>query len=107
MISIWHRCRLTSPFFAHSSLGGVDEKSNSQYHFKLSLRNKIRTIFTKLRIDSNCIRDSRNRSYRGKKDKKNMCVPIAIVMIVMNDGIKSKTLFSFPRHFFIVFPPNS
>ena len=34
---------------------------------------KIRTIFTKLRIDSNCTRESRYRSYRGKKRENNLC----------------------------------
>ena len=31
---------------------------------------KMRTIFTKLRIDSNCTRESRYRSYRGKEEQK-------------------------------------
>ena len=34
---------------------------------------KIRTIFTKLRVDSNCTRESRYRSYRGKKSENNLC----------------------------------
>ena len=36
---------------------------------------KIRTIFTKLRVDSNCTRESRHRSYRGKKSENNLCTP--------------------------------
>ena len=34
---------------------------------------KIRTIFTKLIVDSNCTRESRYRSYRGKKSENNLC----------------------------------
>ena len=34
---------------------------------------KIRIIFTKLRIDSNCNRESKYRSYRGKKSESNLC----------------------------------
>ena len=34
---------------------------------------KIRTIFTKLRVDSNCTRESKYRSYRGKKSENNLC----------------------------------
>ena len=33
---------------------------------------KIRTIFTKLRVDSNCTQESRYRSYRGKKSENNL-----------------------------------
>ena len=58
---------------------------------------KIRTIFTKLRKDSNSICDSRYRSYRGEKGENNLCphcdIPHDVLHVLIRcdyPGVKKK-----------------
>ena len=67
---------------------------------------KIRTIFTKLRTDSNCTRDSRYRSYSDKKDENNICAHCDVSQDVLHvlircnyPGVKKKTTIFYDKIF--------